>query len=347
MTKQIKIITTFLVLLIASCAIGQTNYFEYKSLKKGMDFSFPVFSCLNDSLASRNINQLLQLSELELLDGYQKNNIFEKVSDNDGTIYGGKVEISYKILSNDSKLLSIQFNESSCGATCAYWVRYYNFNSGNGDLVQLKDLFTTEGFTIFRKNILAKRTANFKKEITKVDKTEREYLLDVLGCYEDDDLHDYYIKDKSIFIDGENCLSKNQKGFGIDMITKFNISEFNKYLNNYGKVVFGIISDNISKYRSYELPQLYEGTIGSSLKVLLIINHDYENKMRGVYAYLKYGQGIYLEGELNNQELILTENTDNFDDNGYINAFFDGKQINGTWTNKSKTKTLELKANRR
>ena len=330
----------------ANFSNGQTNYFEFKTAKNN-EFSFPIFNRTADTTTTRNINQLLQLSELELLDGYQTNNIFEKVAINNGTIYGGKVEISFAILTNNSKVLSMKFNESSCGATCAYLVMYYNFNSGNGDLVQLKDYFTPDGFVIFNKKLLKKRIANFKKEIMKVDSTERQYLLDVLGCYETDGLEDYYITDKTIFIDGENCLSKNQKFFDLDMITKFNLVEFKNYLNDYGKAVFGITKDNVAKYYSNELPQLFDGNIASSLQILLILNHDYQNKMRGVYAYMKYGRGIYLEGELNNKELNLTESTDNFDDNGYINAIFDGNNINGTWTNKNKTKTLKLIASRR
>lgn len=346
MNRHYKLILTFLVLTFANIVNGQTNYFEFKTAKNN-EFSFPIFYRAADTTTTRNINQLLQLSELELLDGYQKNNIFEKVSIDNGTIYGGKVEISFTMLSNNSKVLSMTFNESSCGATCAYWVRYYNFNSGNGDLVQLKDYFTPDGFINFNKKVLKKRTAKFKNEIMEVDSTEREYLLGVLGCYESDGLEDYYIKDTTVFIDGENCLSKNQKFYGLDMITKFNLAEFKNYLNDYGKAVFGITKNSVAKYHSNELPQLFEGSIDSSLQILLILNHGYQNKMRGVYAYLKYGRGIYLEGELNNKELNLTENTDNFDENGYISATFDGNNIIGTWTNKNKSKTLKLVAKRR
>lgn len=346
MKRHYKLILTILILTFANFANGQTNYFDYRTAKSN-EFSFPIFSRIADTTTARNINQLLQLSELELLAGYQKNNIFEKISIDNGTIYGGKVEISFELLTNNSKILSIKFNESSCGATCAYWVRYYNFNSGNGDLVQLKDYFTTDGFVKFSKNVLKKRTSKFKKEIMKVDSPEREYLLDVLSCYETDGIGDYYIKDTTIFIDGENCLSKNQKFFGLNMITKFNLSQFKNYLNEYGKAVFGISSDSVSKYYSNDLPQLFEGTIDSSLQILFILNHDYENKMRGVYAYIKYGRGIYLEGELNNKELTMTEYTDNFDDNGYIYATFDGNNIRGKWTNKNKTITLKLIATRR
>ena len=334
-------------MLFANCANGQANYFEYKSLRKGKEFSFPVFSNINNSLTARNINQLLQLSELELLDGCQTNNLFEVVRVDNGGLYGGKDEISFDILTNNPKILSIKFNESSCGMTCTYWVKYYNFNSGNGDQVQLKDLFTTEGFITFDKIILRKRSAKFKREIKKYPSGGRESLLYVLDCFNDGDLYDFYLKDTSIAIDGENCLSKNDKIADIDMTTSYNLSEFKNYLNDYGKTVFGIKTDDVSKYRSYELPQLYEGTIDNSLKILFIMRHDVGNKIIGGYTYLKSGRLIYLEGELNDKKLNLTEKTSRYDDNGYINAIFDGKQITGTWTNKSKSKSLRFTATRR
>jgi len=262
MKRYYKLILPFFILTFANFANGQTKYFEFKTSKNN-EFSFPIFNRTADTITTRNINQLLQLSELELLNGYQTSNIFEKVSINNGTIYGGKVEISFTMLSNNSKVLSMKFNESSCGATCAYWVRYYNFNSGNGDLVQLKDYFTPDGFVSFNKKVLKKRTTKFKKEIMKVNSTVREYLLDVLGCYETEGLEDYYIKDTTILIDGENCLSKNQKFFDLDMITKFNLAEFKNYLNDYGKAVFGITKGSVAKYYSNELPQLFEGSIDS------------------------------------------------------------------------------------
>ena len=346
-TMQFKFLSTLLTILFAYYADGQTNYFACNSLTKAKEFSFPVFSLAADSFTTRNINQFLQLSELELLDGHQKNNIFEKVNVDNGGIYGGKVGISYTILVNSPKILSLRFYESSCGMTCTYWTKYYNFNSGNGDPVQLKDLFTTEGIAAFNKIILRKRSANFKKELMKLKSDQRDGLLYILDCYREDDLHDYYIKDTSISIDGENCLSKNDKFFDIDMITKFNLHEFKYYLNDYGKTVFGIKNYPVSGYRSHALPQLFEGTIDSSLKILLIIDHDDKNKIRGGYAYLKFGKLIYLEGELNGQELTLTEKKENSEDNGYIHARFDGNEINGYWTNKSKTKSLKLAAARR
>lgn len=336
------------ILIIASLitAAGQTSYFPYKTLSYN-DFSFPIFDRQEDSTTTLKINQLLQLSELELLYGYQENNLFESVRVDPGTIYGGKVSMSYQILSNTPKMLSIKFDESSCGATCAYWVRYYNFNAGNGDLVQLKDCFTADGFVIFRQHVVNKRKAKFKKELNKLDPAYKDDLNDVLGRFEQDDLTDYYIKDSMIVIDGENNLYKNEKGFDLDMLTKFYLSEFKDYLNDFGRAVFGITNDSMSGYHSSTLPQLFEGAIDTSLQIILVLNYDYENKMRGVYAYKKYGRGIFIDGELNNDTLILTEYDNDFDVNGHIDAVFDGYWIDGTWSNKDETKMLSIVAKRR
>ncbi|MDJ1467959.1 hypothetical protein [Xanthocytophaga flava] len=97
--------------------------------------SFPVFTDSTNSLAVQKINQMLQIVELELVKSAKQRNIFEQASFDDGTIYGGKVILTPTIYQNSDRLLSIGFWNSSCGATCAYWVSYYNFNPGNGDLI--------------------------------------------------------------------------------------------------------------------------------------------------------------------------------------------------------------------
>lgn len=345
-----KILGIFLLFILITASLtkttGQISYFQYNTISHN-NFSFPVFNRSGDSATLIKINQLLQLSELDLLYGYQKNNIFESVSVDPGTIYGGKVRMSYQIFSNTDKVLSVKFDNSSCGATCAYWVRYYNFNAGNGDLIQLKDCFTVDGFVSFKKHVVNKRTAKFKKELKKVNPEFRDDLNDVFGRFDQDDLTDYYIKDSMIVIDGENSLFKNQKGFNLDMYTKFYLSEFKDYLNDFGRAVFGITDDSMSGYRSSSLPQLFEGAIDTSLQIILVLNYDYENKMRGVYAYKKYGRGIFFDGELNNDTLTLIEYNDDFDINGHIDAMYDGFSIDGTWSNKDETKMLTIIAKRR
>lgn len=349
----------FMFLVLCSLGYGQGNYFQHKSEKHNDElnkFSFPIFSNSSNKFATTKINQMLQIAELEVLKGFETKNIFEQVSIDDGRIYGGKVDIAFKIYDNNSKVLSVKLDESSCGATCAYWVRYYNFNSGNGDLIQLKDLFTEKGYEKFFAFAAKRRIAQLKRGIKKLKLTERGDFEGISGSYKADDLTDFYIKNNVLYIDGENSFSKNQKFASVEIkrISQFNLSEFQSYLNNYGKSFFSLTNNTIKKYHSNSLPQLFQGKIGDKT-VALVLNTGYQNEMKAEYVYLKYGKGIYLEGKTNSKEISLTEKLPkpresgfiDYVDNGFIEAIFDGQNITGNWTSGDKTKTYELKLTRK
>ena len=348
-----KIALVFIFLAFVSICHGQKNYFQYRTEKFNDEknkFSFPIFLNSNN-LVTAKVNQMLQISELEILKGFETKNIFEQVSIDDGRIYGGKVGIDFKIYDNNSKVLSVKLDESSCGATCAYWVRYYNFNSGNGDLIQLKDLFTKKGYEKFFAFVTKRRIAQLKNELRKMPLAERGDFEGISGSYEADDLMDFYIEKNVLYIDGENSFSKNQKFASVEIkrISRFKLPEFKSYLNDYGKSLFGLTKDSIKKYRSNILPQLFHGKIGNQ-KVMMVLNNGYGNEMKAEYVYSKYGKGIFLEGKIKADELSLTEKLAkpkesgfiDYVDNGFIEARFDGQNITGTWTHKDKTITHEL-----
>jgi hypothetical protein len=354
-----KIALLFILFAFSSLCYAQQNYFQYKLEKfddEANKFSFPIFSNSSNRFATAKVNQMLQIAELELLKGFETKNIFEQVSIDDGRIYGGKVDIDFKVFDNNSKVLSVKLNESSCGATCTYWVKYYNFNSGNGDLIQLKDLFTKKGYEKFFALATKRRIAQLKNEIRKMPLAERGDFEGISGSYEADDLMDFHIKKNVLYIDGENSFSKNQKfaSLEINRISQFKLSEFKSYLNDYGKSLFRLNKDSIKKYRSNVLPQLFQGKIGEQ-KVLLVLNNGYENEMKAEYVYAKYGKGIYVEGKIKANELSLTEKLArpktsgfiDYVDNGFIKARFDGQNIIGTWTDKEKLKMFDLQLTRK
>jgi hypothetical protein len=319
---------------------GQSNYFSFDTITKEDVFSFPILSDRSDSIISEKINQFLQLSELNILKGFENKDIFEVITLDDGSVYGGKTAISFGINNNDYKVLSLGFFKSSYGATSNYWSTYYNFNSGNGELIQLKDLFTKEGFKTFAISVYKRRVLHLSKELKKLKKAEREEFNEVFNNYKSDDLRDFYIKDNTIFIDGDNSFRKNLKFSGIETIDSINLSEFKDYLNDYGKCLFSINPDSIAKYHSNELPQLFRGTIADR-QILMVLN-GCPNEILGVYAYKKYGRGISLEGKLENGTLTMAELNSNFETVGFIEAKYDGRQIIGTWSNIEKTKTFKV-----
>ena len=342
-----NIVVAIFILFNFISAKAQTKYFEVKDVMNGESFHFPIFNNSKDSITSRKINQFLQLKELEQLCDSKLENIFNVVAKDDNDLNGGsKYDIKYEITTNNSKLLCLNFSESYCGATCTYWTGYYVFNSGNGDLVKLKDLFTEAGFKVFNKTIVKRRIDKFKIESKKLNPEVEEELSINIDCLKTDKLDNFYIKDTCICIDGDNCLSKNQKFDDLDMVVSFNLSEFKPYLNACGRAVFGLSNENISKFRSNDLPQLFEGTIGKNI-IVMIIENSFDDGIYGNYAYLKYRKCINISGKLNGEILELKENDDETDNTGTFNAIFDGKKMAGSWTNKDKTKTYKFEAKRK
>lgn len=316
-------------------ANGQTHYFAVKPVEyveDGRDLHFPVFySDSARALPTAKINELLQLSELEMLKGYQTKTVFEKVNYNNGTIYGGKWEMTYTVFTNNNKVLSLGFDESSSGMTTAYWVRYYNFNPGNGDLVQLQDLFTPTGFKQFKSQAIKKSVSAFKDQIHAAGEQDSVWQ-EVIGDLHDYITDDFYIKGSSIILNGDNCLSKNQKGW--DMVVKFSLPSFSKYLSDYGKCVFGLKSGPVAQYKSKSLHQLFTGKIDTF--AILFVLWPEGKTCEGIYCYQKYGRGITVRGDIVNGQINLEEENTRFKTNPHISGRVTADSIIATWT---KTKT--------
>jgi hypothetical protein len=336
----------FLCLLLSGFpTYSQRGYFSVKKIKNNSGFSFPIFSFGNAFSVSKKINQLLQISELEVLKKSPDQNIFKKISTNNNGLYGGKVSISYAIQTNSNKLLSMKFDQASCGMTCHYWVRYYNFNAQNGELLQLKDMFTEAGYREFYKKIAEKRIKQLREEIKKLDKAEQADFKEIESYYGDDDLNDFYIKNGNIYIDGDNSFHKNLKFSGVETVCMFTAAEFKRFLNVNGKSIFNLSNQPIKEFHSKSLPQLYKGKIAGK-NVLMVINSGYKNDLRAEYVYLRYGDGIFLTGELNGTTLSLSEENADDKDIGIIKAEFKNNQIVGTWTSKQKNKVYKVLLNK-
>ncbi|MEJ7848184.1 MAG: hypothetical protein WKF92_08870 [Pyrinomonadaceae bacterium] len=339
--------------------IAQKGYFRPTIIKEGLEFSFPIFSRGGKDSASTKINRLLQLSELYVLakPPYSKR-IFDQSNANDGSIYGGKVSLLATIYANNSRVLSLGFDQSACGATCGYWNRYYNINSGNGDRIVLKDIFTFDGYQAFSKIILDKRSLKYRKEVKKkVEPQYQESYLDTVGCFERDDFSDFYIRKERIVIDGNDCLVKGQKFDGLNMINAFELSVFRKHLNSYGRTLFGLERADISEFRSKELPQLFEGSVNGSYPIVMVLGRKFYSGYEGFYAYLKYGEGIRIKGsevgdtiELTEYILSPTVNVGPLGEirkamkNGFITGHLSGQSFEGFWTDASKSIQLTFKA---
>ncbi len=338
---------TIILTIIWTTTFGQNNFLKIEKISEGKEFHFPIVQC-TDKLIEEKINILLQLGELDLIKGKEKESIFEVTTINNGTIYGGKVSIDYKVLANTDKILSIKFNQSSCGATCAYWVRYHNFNPKNGDRYGLKDFFNDANYKTFKSIITPLRQNKIKKQIEQQIKSgdNLEQLEEYLYSYiENDDLDDYYFTSDSLYFDNENLLSKHDKFWDLDHITAVSIETVKHLLNDFGKSAL-ITGENLKTFRSMTEPQLYEGTLDNKSRFYLLFKEDYQNHFIGTYAYKKYGRAISLEGSLDNDEYMFKESNDDNDVIATITFKQMGINLTGNWKDK-KGITLTLNVNRK
>jgi len=355
------IVVLFTFFVITGYSYDKSGYFDVMTVRSGADFSFPIFNLSQSRFVETKINRLLQLSEIQGLARGTSPNIFSRVKIDDGTIYGGKTTLIATIHSNNARILSIGFDESSCGMTCAYWHRYHNFNPGNGDRIELEDLFDKKAYEVFRKLVFAKRESAYRKDaLRNVPITERQYMLDQAVLLEDDDLSDFYVRKSFLIIDGENFLSKNNKFFGLNMHVRFHLSEFEDLLNDYGKTVFGLSNKSVRNYRSKSFPQLYEGKISDKWPIAMVMDTDGITQASGVYAYLRYGIGIDLQGSVNERgEFVFNEHqliktrpevqwlhAGEYRENGTMKFRQVKEQLIGTWTNKDQSSTFPFIAKR-
>lgn len=339
-------------------------YFTVSNIRNGADYSFPMLESRRNLDVETRINQFLQLSELRALVGRNRRSAFDQVAINDGSIYGGKVSLSYRLHANSSRIFSLDVFSSLDGATTHWWNRYYNFNPRNGDQMILSDLFTVEGYEKFKAVVIKRRAQEFRKKvIKKVAKDDRDSYYGVIGSIEQDDLSDFFIKGSSITIDGYNLLGKSFCCDGVGMEVRFPLSTFAPYLNKWGRIIFGLSNGDTEKFRSASLPQLFTGAVDGRSKFVAVLFSDTgkfdSGGVEGIYAYLKYRKGIYLTGTLDGERLELTEHvltkttlnpkTDvdhEFVDNGSIVGTFDGKTLTGVWADKNKTQSFPIFAKR-
>lgn len=331
--KYILILSLFLVIALSLNA--RNAYFSVETARNGNEFSFPVFSNLTDNSAANKINQLLQINELELLKGYEKENIFEKVRDSQIAASGWKKNISFEIKNNTNKTLSLKLNESACISSCSDWIKYYNFNSQNGEIIQLQDLFTEVGYKRFYELILGKVAKEFERIIKEAEPGEQDTYNDIIECYKENITLDFYIDNKNIYIDGENCFLINEILPKFSTVSVFKLSVFKQYLNAYGRSVFSLSDDPVSQFRSMSLPQLFSGEIGER-KVLLVLDKVSGKEVMAEYIDLEYGKGAFMTGRLDENVLTLSELDNPFADHTpHINAVYDGIQITGNLINET------------
>lgn len=287
-----RIIFSLAILFCTAIATAQEPL-SYKTLEYDDDLNFPVFASKNP-ITAQNINYLLQLSELNIIDGYYKENIFENVMpDKDGI---GSYDIDFEVKENSPRLLSVRFNLSTCGATCHYATSCYNFNPQTGEPIQLGDLFTADGLEQYNSALTARWAAQIDAGVKDDLAEDIEAVQEFKECFDDSytQLQNFYVEKNNLFIDAENCLPKFAKFYDVDTQVRFTLKELTPLLSDYGKAVLGISGKGVGNFKSEHLLRelkIYRNKENDAI-LGIATNHEgiicyYADKKEGVY-YITY-----------------------------------------------------------
>lgn len=297
-------------------------------------YSFPVIKGRENPQTVLKINTMLQLTELSKTIHDTDKNIFSELYDTSGEVSFGVTSLGFEILTNNSKNLSIAINAEWCGASCGHWTNYYNFNPRNGDAISLYDLIDSAKITAATDSILEKRIRHFMNQLKNITDEEMIDTNEVINDMNNSNLSYFFIRNDSIFIDDEECLSKFEKHFDLDMKTVFTLEELNPWLNEYGKAVLSDSKKEISNFRGKDFPQLFYGQMKDSLSFFFSFRLYYEYNGSGFFAFTKDGIAHSLDGTYDNNHFELTEHDINFNDIGFIKADYHDGKISGNYFSK-------------
>ncbi len=320
----------FILSLFISTYSFSENYLPYKIIIGPYSMEFPIFEYPTPTDAVTKINTHLQMAELSQLAKVKNESIYNSVCPN--TDDYKKVGMHLDIKSNTPKILSVRFDIEFSWLTMAYWSSFYNFNPQNGDLIQLSDLFTEDGYRRFKRKVFKTRSSDFSSFF---NDSIPEYLDNIIACYERSNLSDFYIQNNAVYIESMNCFSKAQMFHGANTLYKFKLESFQEGLNDYGLVLFGL-KENEEHYHNYmasSLPALFKGTLGEE-EITLLLNSKsaYSDIICAQYMYDKYGKCIELTGKLDGDYIKLYEDDKLTSKHiGTIMATLKTNSVTGVW----------------
>lgn len=222
----------------------------FKDQDKGVDLNFPVIK-LNNIDISRKINEYLQNEILVIFDeeGINKNvSIEETLELSSYTKKGYYSEISYKILLETKRLLSIALFCETITAYPSTHNYYFIFDLTTGIPVTLNDILTEQGKSLLYLDILNKKQENINShfEDLRLKPKCKKLLKDMQAAFENYDcknkvrLNKYFLESSKItFI--ENCEFPHViKALDLDTKIEYTFDQLENYLSSYGKELLEI-----------------------------------------------------------------------------------------------------------
>lgn len=234
----------FCSLLIFTTTQSQVTISTIKnpSTGYGSNLVFPYVKSANPKTA-KTINAYLQA---EMLDNStvitNPHRIFfnRQYINTDTLSQSGYSELSYKVVMNTSRVLSIKFDVEATGAYSYYYNEYHSFNSETGKAITAAAIFNTEGLKFLRKHLVKERKKLYEKFIEEEyqdDKDSAEIKESYVNCNKSADVDQIFVLPKSILFYKKHCFPHHSRPYETNLDITIPVKRLEKYLTDYGKKV--------------------------------------------------------------------------------------------------------------
>ena len=358
-----RLFLAFLVVFFYSLTFAQNKFTVIDLEPKTESTVFPLIRYDSDKNIENKINTFLQVQELENIPNTRKNP-FELVinATNSYTNYISYYE--WRKLESPENILTLTLNGEATGAYSEMFDTQYNFDTRNGNIISIHDVFSKDGIKSLAKNansIIEKEISDFISEIknTKPKSSDHKEMLDEqLMIYEDcigyvqgQDIFwfDFYFEKNDLVLTRGRC--SNHAMRALDDLGSFTVRfpylKLKSYLSNYGKSL--IFNEPKNVFNNNPENKLYKGMIDGKYPVTFLFgNSNGDNSLSLVYWYNKHKKLIHIGGKFVNNHFSLIEDGYHSEElkawihKANIEADLKGNRIIGTWEDYKTKKKMRL-----
>lgn len=205
----------------------------------GSNLVFPYIKSASP-IASKTINACLQSKMLDnetVISNPHKIFFNRQYINTDTLSQSGYSELSYKVVMNTSRVLSLQFDVEVTGVYTYYYKEYYSFSTQTGKPVTATAIFNAEGLKYLRKYLVKERKRLYemfiKEEVE--DKDTAEVREAYINCNQSADVDQILVLPKRIMFYKTRCFPHRSMPFETDLNIVIPAVQLQKFLTDYGR----------------------------------------------------------------------------------------------------------------
>lgn len=229
----------FCMATTAHAQVTVTQIKETNPHSKNQVYIFPSVRVAGNAKASDSINNQLVSAVLDIEKKEVKKSIFENVWSTAKRTMPVVSDLSYDILANTSKLLSISISGEGCGAYCEPFTYFFSFYTKTGERMVTDSLLTKKGLELLRDSLKLKQQQILQSKIKAAQDTlaknsftsvdDKKYYEEMLELYKEClerkkdfslDYLEFYLTSTSLFVSIDRCSAHVNQA--LDEIGEFN-----------------------------------------------------------------------------------------------------------------------------